>query len=145
MDKKIRIGMILLSVVFLIVIVLMLIYDHIKVKPVQNEGTVEQDANRGMDDVLNHLLESTSTSKQTEQVERKEQNIATTNQAYITEKEKEAISIIQKAWDGGENVYFINVGVDQEGRYIVSVNDNDTTERLAWYVVDIETKKYTKQ
>lgn len=64
-----------------------------------------------------------------------------------TEQEK-AINIAKADWNGNansQNVKFTVDGMDQSGKYIVSVRDRDTTEALAFYTVNVNDKTFTKR
>jgi len=64
-----------------------------------------------------------------------------------TEKEK-AIEIVKTDWTGSgnsQNVKFIADGMDSNGRYIIAVRDQNTTEALAFYTVNVNDKTFTKR
>lgn len=61
-----------------------------------------------------------------------------------TEKEK-AIEIVKKDWKTTNNAEFVIDGIDENGRYIVSVRDSQTTEALAFYIVNVSNQTFTKR
>ena len=63
----------------------------------------------------------------------------------VTSKEQKAIELVKKQWGDTNGVYFSNMSIDSQGRYIVSVNDKRSTKTLAFFVVDVEKGTVTKQ
>ena len=61
-----------------------------------------------------------------------------------TEQEK-AIDIVKKDWGDTENVSITVDGVNNDGRYIISVRDKNTTEALAFYTVNVSDKTFSKR
>lgn len=77
----------------------------------------------------------------------------TTNNNTSTEKlpenqktaEEMAIEIVKKDWGTNKKVEFLIDGKDENNNYIVSVRDSKTTKALAFYSVNVTTKKFTKR
>ena len=63
----------------------------------------------------------------------------------VTSKEQKAVALVKKAWGDTDGVYFSNMSIDNQGRYIVSVNDAKTTKTLAFFKVDVDKELVTKQ
>ena len=59
--------------------------------------------------------------------------------------EEKAINAVKKAWGSEQGVYFASMGIDANGRYIVSVNDSATSVVYGWYSVDIDTGEVKAQ
>ena len=59
--------------------------------------------------------------------------------------EEKAIEIVKEDWKAEKNVEFSIDGMDGNGNYIVTVRNSSTTEALAFYNVNISTKKFTKR
>ena len=59
--------------------------------------------------------------------------------------EEKAINAVKKVWGVEEGVYFASMGIDANGKYIVSVNDSATSAVYGWYSVDIETGEVKAQ
>lgn len=59
--------------------------------------------------------------------------------------EEKALEIVKNDWKDETGVYFTTMGIDSKGRYIVTVNDLNTTGTLAWYLVDVTTGKFDIQ
>lgn len=59
--------------------------------------------------------------------------------------EEKAINAVKKAWGSEQGVYFASMGIDANGRYIVSVNDSATSAVYGWYSVDIDTGEVKAQ
>lgn len=77
------------------------------------------------------------------------QNTPSTSTEVLTESpktnEEKAIKIVKEDWDSEEGVYFSSMGIDSQGRYIVTVNDSNTTGTLAWYAVNVVTGEFEVQ
>lgn len=71
---------------------------------------------------VNNTIENVVTNQTTEVLE----NDGASN-------EEKAINIVKKDWGTTEGVYFVTMGIDASGKYIVTVNDSSTTATLAWY------------
>ena len=52
--------------------------------------------------------------------------------------EEKAINIVKKNWGNEEGVYFSTMGIDANGKYIISVNDSATSAVKAWCYVDVD-------
>jgi len=82
-----------------------------------------------------------------------EKNVESQKNTHTTAKnskssisnEERAISIVKKNWGSEEGVYFTTMGIDSNGRYIVTVNDSSTTAIYASYAVNIETEEFEVQ
>ena len=59
--------------------------------------------------------------------------------------EEKAINIVKKDWGTTDGIYFVTMGIDASGKYIVTVNDSNTTGTLVWYSVDVTTGKFSIQ
>ena len=59
--------------------------------------------------------------------------------------EEKAINAVKRAWGSEQGVYFASMGIDANGRYIVSVNDSATSVVYGWYSVDIDTGEVKAQ
>lgn len=83
----------------------------------------------------------------------KQNTTSTNNNTTSTEKlpdnpktaEENAIEIVKKDWGTQGNVEFSIDGMDGNNNYIVTVRNSDTTEALAFYSVNVTTKKFTKR
>lgn len=59
--------------------------------------------------------------------------------------EEKAIQIAKKDYGNGENIKFGVEGIDESGRYIVTVRDANTTEALVFYFVNVSNSTFTKR
>lgn len=77
------------------------------------------------------------------------QNTQNTSTEVLTQSpktnEEKAIKIVKEDWNSEEGVYFSTMGIDSQGRYIVTVNDSNTTGTLAWYAVNVVTGEFEVQ
>lgn len=162
MNKTVIRSLIIIFIVLIIFALVWLVYDMIKEKPVDanNIDTNLLDENTGLDNVINDLFENVVSNeiddnamqneidvnevndKNTEKNEENDTEEPTTGS--VTSREEKAIQLVKKAWGNSDGVYFSNMGIDNQGRYIVSVNTKNTAV-LAWYIVDVDSGLVTKQ
>lgn len=71
-------------------------------------------------------------------------NVQKNNNSSMSNADR-AISIVKNNWGSEEGVYFTTMGIDANGRYIVTVNDSSTTAIYASYAVNIETEEFEVQ
>ena len=114
---------------------------------VQNETE-----NNIVNETQNNVIENEVENKQTEnKIENTTtQNVVTNETTEVLQNngasnEEKAINIVKNDWGTTENVYFVTMGIDASGKYIVTVNDSSTTATLAWYLVDVATGKFDIQ
>lgn len=157
------------KVIFIIVIVLILfgiiwlVYDLVKKEPAdtKTDNTNFADENTGLDNIINELFDNVTENEnveidinnegnnvneigQNDTVEQNKINQSSSTES-VTSKEQKAIELVKKQWGDTNGVYFSNMSIDSQGRYIVSVNDKRSTKTLAFFVVDVEKGTVTKQ
>ena len=157
------------KVIFIIVIVLILfgiiwlVYDLVKKEPAdtKTDNTNFADENTGLDNIINELFDNVTENEnveidikndgnnvneigQNDTVEQNKVNQSSSTES-VTSKEQKAIELVKKQWGDTNGVYFSNMSIDSQGRYIVSVNDKRSTKTLAFFVVDVEKGTVTKQ
>lgn len=88
----------------------------------QNNVIENEVENKQVENNVNNVAENVVTNQTTEVLE----NDGASN-------EEKAINIVKKDWGTTEGVYFVTMGIDASGKYIVTVNDSSTTATLAWY------------
>lgn len=105
-----------------------------------------------VNETQNNVIENEVENKQTENnIENNiTQNVVTNETTEVMQNngasnEEKAINIVKSDWGTTENVYFVTMGIDASGKYIVTVNDSSTTATLAWYLVDVVTGKFDIQ
>ena len=72
----------------------------------------------------------------------------TTTETFTEEPktaEEKAIAIAKKDYGNEQGVKFGVEGIDESGRYIVTVRNSDTTEALAFYFVNVTNSTFTKK
>lgn len=95
-----------------------------------------------------NTVENTNQENYTGEEEKNNQVTSNTTQKNNNSgmsNEERAISIVKKNWGSEEGVYFTTMGIDANGRYIVTVNDSSTTAIYASYAVNIETEEFEVQ
>lgn len=102
---------------------------------------VNETENNIVNETQNNITENEVENKQVENsIENNTttQNVVTNETTEVLENdgasnEEKAINIVKKDWGTNEGVYFVTMGIDASGKYIVTVNDSATTATLAWY------------
>ncbi len=170
MNKNVK--NIILIVLFILVIAVILGVGYKIIN--KNENTIEEgnainetsqnmeiNVNTATENVVNetenNVIENSTTENKQEvnEVENKvnentESNTQTTDKTEVMQEsgannEEKAINIVKKDWGTTVGVYFVTMGIDASGKYIVTVNDSNTTGTLAWYSVDVTTGKFSIQ
>lgn len=95
--------------------------------------------------IENKIEETVNETVENEIEETVNETISNVIEGNAEENIKKAIEIVKKDWGEDDTVYFDNAGIDNEGRYIISVHNEETTETLAWYTVNIKTEQFFKQ
>lgn len=124
----------------------------------ETNQNMQIEVNETENNVVNATQNNTTENEvENKQVENNIENNNTTTQNVVTNEttevlqndgasnEEKAISIVKSDWGTTENVYFVTMGIDASGKYIVTVNDSSTTATLAWYLVDVVTGKFDIQ
>lgn len=167
MNKNIK--TILLIVLVIIVIAIIAIFGSNIVNKNENVNETQNsinetnqnmkiEVNETENNVVNETQNNTAENEvENKQVENNIENNNTTTQNVVTNEttevlqnngasnEEKAINIVKSDWGTTENVYFVTMGIDASGKYIVTVNDSSTTATLAWYLVDVVTGKFNIQ
>lgn len=148
---------IIIAIVLILFIIICLVYDEMKTKPVDANTTNMNlvDENTGLDNIINELFDDVTTNEEVEnEIEEKEDTNTEKNEENeedtsstesVTSKQEKAINLVKKEWGGDDGVYFSNESIDSKGRYIVSVRDKGTTNSLAFFLVDVDRELVTKQ
>jgi len=136
--------------IFLIIFILIwLYYDMVKQEPA-NANVVDanlEDENKGLDNVINELFIEVNQVSEDNEIEDKKEALESNQQTTsdsVTSKEEKAVNLVKEEWGRDTSVYFSNMGIDNDGRYIVSVNKKDSTV-LAWYLVDVDKELVTRK
>lgn len=164
MNKALRNSLIIILIIIILFAIIWLIYDNFKKEPVNANATNENlsDENTGLDNLINDLFENVEVNETNNEIKQDEnkqntnsqtsgtnqkneqKNTETTNES-VTTKEEKAVNLVKKTWGESDGVYFSNMGIDNQGRYIVSVNDAGSTRTLAFFIVDVDKELVTKQ
>ena len=136
-----------------------MVYDSFKKEPANANAVTTNitDKNSGLDNVINDLFEKADINEIDANLIGNtivDDNTNSTNETVtntgssttsVTSKEQKAVALVKKAWGDTDGVYFSNMSIDNQGRYIVSVNDAKTTKTLAFFKVDVDKELVTKQ
>ena len=125
-------------------------------EPVSSSTNVEKDieskneeTNKTENEVLNKKEEKAEEAKENEE-KNKDQNKEEENdeinnveepktpQVEGATNQEKAINIVKNKWGQSNDVYFAAMGIDTEGKYIISVNDSATSAVRAWCYVDVD-------
>lgn len=151
MNKTVKKSLIIIAIVIVVFIIIWFVYDMFKKDTVEtNSNSNLVDGNTGLDNIINDLFDNDSIENEiknsiTENVvddNQGKENIIQDNEPDTTEKattkEEKAIELAKKKWGSTSGVYFSNESINSDGRYIVSVRNSQTTDSLAFYLVDVE-------
>lgn len=165
MSTESKITIIISVIILLIFSIIFAVYSHFRSKPMDANMIVAENivpnANDGLDNMINSILNEENVQNNTENVNNEEENKQenaqnasnTTNTATsdgetdddssTTPREKKAIELVKeewkREWGNLSGVFFNNIGIQSDGKYRVSVNNSKTTEVLQFYIVDVDT------
>ena len=143
---------IIISVIFLIIVVAVVC---VKLK-IDRNIEVSSTENQAINDMANSVEENKIENETKENVEienkvenTEKENVSTENTSNTQIKEQEpddkAVSLVKKKWgEKDSSVYYYIEEQISDDEYIISVRDQDTTQELASYQVNIETGKVSK-
>lgn len=155
MSKSITRSILVIAIAIVSFCIIWVVYDMVKKEPADANvvDTNLADENTGLDNVINTLFENVVeneveenkiVNETTNEVnEEKEEEDIETNSGSVTSKEKKAVELVKNFWGEDDSVYFSYQSIDNQGRYIVSVNRKDSSV-LAWYTVDVDSEIVTK-
>lgn len=166
MNKATRNILIAVVIVLLIFGISLAVYNHFKSEPIDanvDKDNILDDANRGLENLINDILEEDDNSENnineenTQNNNTNTENTNTQNQVSTTTKddeteqvenqttpgEKKAIELVKAAWEKEwgnlDGVSFNNESIQADGKYVISVNDSKTTRVVRRYAVDTST------
>lgn len=147
------------STITLIIVVLMLVaicifafvgnrkektIETVNQNKIEKSVTNEQDKN----EKINEIEEEERVNEvQNNENEENIEDMSTSSETFTEEPktvEEKAIEIVKKDWNGVDAQFSIQ-GMDNNGKYIVTVTDNNTTEALAFYKVNVNDGTFEKR
>lgn len=159
MEKTAKRSVLIILIMILLFVIIWFVYDSFKKEPANANAVTTNitDKNSGLDNVINDLFEkadineidanligNTIVDDNTNSTSETVTNTGSSTTS-VTSKEQKAVALVKKAWGDTDGVYFSNMSIDNQGRYIVSVNDAKTTKTLAFFKVDVDKELVTKQ
>lgn len=108
---------------------------------VNNENELNNEVNNQTESNTNQNTENNTTTKNEPIVDPKQEVDKQTIQKEENNQEK-AINIVKKDWGEDNSVYFSFEGIDNSGKYMVCVRDQDT-HTLRSYKIDINAGTFT--
>lgn len=159
MEKTAKKSVLIILIMILLFVIIWFVYDSFKKEPANANAVTTNitDKNSGLDNVINDLFEkadineidanligNTIVDDNTNSINETVTNTGSSTTS-VTSKEQKAVALVKKAWGDTDGVYFSNMSIDNQGRYIVSVNDAKTTKTLAFFKVDVDKELVTKQ
>ena len=159
MEKTAKKSALIILIMILLFVIIWFVYDSFKKEPANANAVTTNitDKNSGLDNVINDLFEKADINEIDANLIGDtivDDNTNSTNETVtntgssttsVTSKEQKAVALVKKAWGDTDGVYFSNMSIDNQGRYIVSVNDAKTTKTLAFFKVDVDKELVTKQ
>lgn len=142
--KNIVIAIVITIILFALICV---VYQQFRKQPIEQDelglGEVLPDANNGLDDMLDNILDSNIESD-----EEKNNSISVSSKETVadenamTPKEAKAISLVKEKWSeefGNTDGIDFNISIQNDGKYLVTVYDTKTTQTISGYIVDVTT------
>ena len=150
--KKSTVGIIIVIILMIIAIVVFAFNTNTKK---ENTATNEEQ-NKVENEQINEIQTNEIENNEIEDNEIKEnivENTTTVENRVSTETfeespktaEEKAVDIVKKDWQQSGNAEFSVEGLDASGNYIVVVRNNQTTQALAFYNVNISNGTFTKK
>lgn len=156
MNKSTKNIFTLIVIGLLILGIAIAVYSHFKTEPMDANTSKENildDANSGLENFINDIFDENNIENETSNNEKENaqvNNTQTSNKPSVSDNtsidnqttpgEKKALELVKEAWKkewGNLNdVSFNNESIQSDGKYIVSVNDSQTTRVIRRYVVD---------
>ena len=152
MNKTVTRSILVIAIAIVSFAIIWVMYDMIKKEPA-NANVVDRDLpdeNTGLDNVINELFENiveeneivNDMENEVNEEENEDEDVETSSET-VTSKEKRAVELVKEFWGEDDSVYFSYQSIDNQGRYIVSVNRKDSSV-IAWYTVDVDSEIVTK-
>ena len=108
------------------------------------EKKVNETSNNKNNIIENNITNTVNVENAIQNTETVESNTETFEDTPQTEEEK-AISIVKKDWGANDvNVKIAIEGINDNGTYIVTVRDSETTEAKAFYKVNVKSGTFEK-
>ena len=155
MTKTTKNILIIVVITILVFALICIIYQHYSQKPlpktVIGEGEILPDANSGLENIINDILDENVTEPEEDQ--KKSTVTASSNSIeddgnQMTSKETKAINLVKQKcteqFGGLEGIAF-NISIQNDGKYLVTVYDTKTTRTITGYIVDVTTEVVTEK
>ncbi len=142
-------------IMILLVIIIAILLTWISYILIEKQNIKMANSNQNKNEVIINNIENNISSQNTienkqDEIEKEDivQNKPDTKDTTEEEKlqkatgltnEEKAVSAVKTAWGSEDGVYFSCMGIDADGRYIVTVNDSSTSAVYGWYNVNIQT------
>lgn len=155
MKKSVYIGIVVMIILMIIAISIFVFTGENQKETTTNANTVmqnEQKENELMNEQTNEVVtnemnvevENTVTNETNQNTVENTTSFETLEESPKTAEEK-AIEIAKKDWKETGSVEFLVEGMDENGNYIVTVRNAQTTEALAFYSINITNQTFTKR
>ena len=177
MSKGVRNTIIVIAIILVLFILIFVVYQQFQTEPMDANSTGEnvlQDANTGLENMLNDILNEETNQNITNEEEQQNQENSeaqstqgqasqevnqssseSTDEEELTEddnrmtpREEKAIELVQEEWEknwGSLDSVSFNVSVQNDGKYGVTVYDTRTTTYIEQYIVDVDTEIVTER
>ena len=105
----------------------------------QNEQVNEQ-----VKEETTNIIEKAISNEETQNVEENTTSTETFEESPKTAEEK-ALELVKKDWGEDNQVEFLIEGIEENGNYIVTIRNVQTTEAKAFYSVNVSNGTFTKK
>lgn len=110
---------------------------------IENENNViENNTMQENNTVSNNVVENEITNEV--QNNTAKNTVSSNNDSEIESEndEEKALAIVKEDWGSTDGVYFKVQAIDENGNYVISVNNEETTAVLEWYTVNPKTGEF---
>lgn len=172
MKKTVRNTIIIIAIIVMIFAIILAVYQYFKDEPMNantlGAANVLEDANTGLENMLNEIFNEETGAGNVETIKNTEQTGNITNSSNnetqdsskgdemdlteddnrATPRENKAIELAKKQWTkdwGNTNGVSFNVSIQSDGKYGVTVYDISSTKSIQFYIVDVDTGIVTER
>lgn len=123
----------------------------------KNDDNIDKNINNNLENaeeldqeetnVITNIVDNKTTNEIQQNIEIVEQNNVSTETFTESPKtaDEKAIAIAKKDYGDKQGIKFGIEGMDEKGRYIVTVRNSETTEAMAFYFVNVDNETFTKK
>lgn len=172
MTKAVRNIIIIIAIVVILFAIIFAMYQYFQEEPMNantlGAANVLEDANTGLENMLNEIFNeetgngnienvtnteqagnaNNSSNQEGQNSNPKEETDLTEDDNRATPRETKAIELAKEQWKkewGSTNGVSFNVSIQSDGKYGVTIYDTSSTKSIQFYIVDVDTGIVTER